>query len=118
MDGIQRYISRSSVCRWCVQVRCIGDNDKEGIGQWLSWQFNNLDFRLVLSFAGGVVAEMAAKAFNVIEKSSSGMNECVYQVVKGQVGILLWWLETKQSIVYYRCYRSEEEVEVLPYISY
>jgi len=73
MDGIQRYISRSSVCRWCVQVRCIGDNDKEGIGQWLSWQFNNLDFRLVLSFAGGVVAEMAAKPFNVIGKSSLAM---------------------------------------------
>ena len=77
-----------------------------------------LGFQIGLSFAGGVVAEMAAKAFNVIEKSSSGMNECVYQVVKGQVGLLLWWLETKQSIVYYRCYRSEQEVEVLPYISY
>ena len=46
----------------CTGHVFIGDNDKEGIGQWLSWQFNN-------SFAGGVVVDqkMAAKASNVID---------------------------------------------------
>ena len=63
------------------------------------------------SFARGVVTEMAAKASNVADKSSLGMNEYVYQSVTVQVGLLLWWLDTKQTIV--NRYRSEEEEDVL-----
>ena len=54
---------------------------------------------------------MAAKASNVADKSSLGMNEYVYQSVTVQVGLLLWWLDTKQTIV--NRHRREEEEEVL-----
>ena len=40
---------------------------------------------------------MSAKAFDVIGKSSPGMNECVYQSVTAQVSILLWWLAENET---------------------
>ena len=92
MDGIKICIK--IICR--VQVRCLWVIlTKKEVNNWLSWQFNNSDFRLVLGLLNNC-CKMAANASNVIDT----LLECVHQSVKAQVSLLLWWLETKQPIVY------------------
>ena len=65
LDGKYTKISKSSVDG--VSKLYEGDNDKEGTDQIVNVLLQNVGFWIGVSFAGGVVAELAAKASNVID---------------------------------------------------
>lgn len=65
LDGKYTKISKSSVDG--VSKLYEGDNDKEGTDQIVNVLMQNVGFWIGVSFAGGVVAELAAKASNVID---------------------------------------------------
>ena len=65
IDGQYTKISRSPVDG--TSKVFMGDNDKEGSEQMVKLAIQQLGFWIGVSFAGGVVAEMAAKASNVID---------------------------------------------------
>lgn len=65
LDGQYTKISRSPVDG--TSKVFMGDNDKEGSEQMVKLVIQQLGFWIGVSFAGGVVAEMAAKASNVID---------------------------------------------------
>ena len=44
-----------------------GDNDREGTDQMIKLGMQQIGFWIGVSFAGGIVAEVAAKASNVVE---------------------------------------------------
>ena len=65
IDGQYTKISRSPADG--TSKVFMGDNDKEGSEQMVKLPIKQLGFWVGISFAGGVVAEMAAKASNVID---------------------------------------------------
>ena len=82
----------------CTSKVFMGDSDKvEGSEQMVKLAIQQFGFWIGRSFAREVVTEMAAKASNVADKSSLGMNEYVYQSVTVQAGLLLWygWIQNK-----------------------
>ena len=72
MDDTKIYIK--IIRRCCVQVRCLWVIlTKKEVNKWLSWQFNNLDVRLVFRFAEAVVMRWLQKGFQCYRYSSLAM---------------------------------------------